>query len=66
MSLKRIPLSVSQLCEQLEIDPATFHSIENGRWERDGHGGQRWHTELQIVIEEPDADERHLSPTDHR
>ena len=47
--LKRLRLSVSQLCEQLEIDPATFRSIEVAL--NDNTRTQ----EVRIVIEEPDA-----------
>lgn len=57
--LKRLRLSVSQLCEQLEIDPAKFRSIELAIND---------HTrvqEVRVVIEEHDpyAVIRHVSPT---
>jgi hypothetical protein len=58
--LKRLRLSVSQLCEQLEIDPAKFRSIELAF--DDFH---RTH-EVRIVIEEPDEHILRVSTTQQR
>jgi hypothetical protein len=48
--LKRVRVSVSQLCEQLEIDPKKFRHIELALNDNDRT------QEVRIVIEEPDDD----------
>ena len=56
--LKRLRLSVSQLCEQLEIDPAKFRAIEVA------HNDTLRAPEVRIVIEEPDANNLRVPAVD--
>lgn len=59
--LKRVRVSVSQLCEQLEIDPKKFRHIELALNDNDRT------QEVRIVIEEPDGtDIRGVSATQQR
>jgi hypothetical protein len=59
VSVQRIAISLSQLCELLAVDPARFVGIEP---DRGGRGAeQRDRTKWWIVVEPKDVtDERHV------
>lgn len=61
----RLPISVSQLCDLLAIDPVQFRGIEAPRARVTAEGGLLYEGSLHIVVEVPDANHRHLSAERH-
>jgi hypothetical protein len=60
---KRLPISVSQLCELVGVDPVQFRGIDAPKASVTADGGLTYHGPLHLLIEEPDHEhERHVSP----
>ena len=49
MPLERVPISVSQLCELIEVDPSRFLAVEHDQCKREGE--PRNSSRLWIVLE---------------
>ena len=55
MPVERVPISVSQLCELIEVDPARFRGVEPDQATREGE--PRDSSRLWIVLEANDGAE---------
>ena len=55
MPVERVPISVSQLCELIEVDPARFRGVEPDQATREGE--PRDSSRLWIVLEATDGAE---------
>lgn len=61
MAIRRLPLSVSQLCELVGVDPVQFRGIEAPKARVTSEGGLIYDGPLHIAIEVPNADHRNIS-----
>jgi len=52
MPVKRVPVSVSQLCELLGVEPKDYRGIERGRWIDKVGGGKEWLDEPHLIVED--------------
>jgi len=59
--IRRVPISVSQLCELIGVDPIQFRGLEAAKMAVNAEGGISYLAPPVLLIEEPDHEhERHV------